>query len=75
MKKIKLRKNLLSGLGVIILSATGVFLYFVYKKLKKVKLTKWLEDYIDEIQILIKSEKFKELSLETLSRIYIYKKR
>lgn len=64
------RKNFISGLSLLLISATGILLYFVYKKMKTVKLTKWMEDYIEEIQILIKNEKFTQLSLETISKIF-----
>jgi hypothetical protein len=51
-----------------ILSATGFVIYYLWKRIYRVKLNKWLEEYIDKVDVMLKEEG-KELSIETISYI------
>jgi hypothetical protein len=52
----------------IIITASSVIIYYLWKGLSKVRLSKWLEDYIEKINHMLK-EDGKELTIETISYI------
>jgi hypothetical protein len=61
-----LRSKLLPA--TILIIASSYCLYYIYKGWSKVRLTKWLNEYITKVNEMIKEES-KELSIETISYI------
>jgi hypothetical protein len=52
----------------LVITASGVVLFYLWKNLNKVKLNKWLEEYISKINEMLKEEG-KDISIETISYI------
>src|SRR5690606_3691490 len=53
--------------GLVIISS-GIVIYYLWKSVSKVRLTKWMEEYIEKIQQMLKEDD-SEISLETISHI------
>jgi hypothetical protein len=52
------------------ISIIGTGLYFVYKRVSKERLNKWLEEYIQEIEKEIEEQKKDILSIKTIIKIF-----
>jgi hypothetical protein len=65
------KKKLLTYLGGGAIAAFAVgTLYYFWKRNSEVKLNEWLEEYIKEVEVMLKNNQGKELTLEIIGHIF-----